>query len=69
MENTRDRDSGQLYEDDNWSKEESERLILLYLEDYYRTLDDDYLKEALQIAKDEGIDIQKILRKMKSNLS
>jgi hypothetical protein len=69
MENTRDRDSSQLYEDDNWSKEESERLILLYLEDYYRTLDDDYLKEAFQIAKDEGIDIQKILRKMKSNLS
>jgi hypothetical protein len=69
MENTRDRGSGQLYEDDNWSKEESEKLILLYLEDYYQTLDEEFLKEALQIAKDEGIDIQKILRKVKSKLS
>ncbi len=53
---------------DDWSKEESEELVLLYLEDYYRTLDEYFLKEALQIAKDDGVDFPKIMRLAKSRM-
>ncbi len=53
----------------NWSKEESEELILLYLQDYYRTLDDYYLKEALMIALEDGIDFQRILHRAQSELN
>ncbi|MBN2366562.1 MAG: hypothetical protein JXL67_10375 [Calditrichaeota bacterium] len=54
---------------DNWTKAESEELVLIYLEDYYKTMDDSYLKEALQIAKDERLDLQKILHRAKSRMS
>jgi hypothetical protein len=54
---------------DEWTKEESEELVLIYLEDYYRTMDDTYLKEALQITKDERLDIQKIMHRAKSRMA
>ncbi|MCK4893010.1 MAG: hypothetical protein KAT07_03535 [Calditrichia bacterium] len=54
---------------DEWTKEESEELVLIYLEDYYRTMDDSFLKEALQITKDERLDIQKIMHRAKSRMS
>ncbi|GAB4369997.1 MAG: hypothetical protein Kow0042_12000 [Calditrichia bacterium] len=53
----------------DWSKKESEELILWYLEDYYKTLDDFYLQEALQLAKDEDVDIQKIMKIAKSRMN
>jgi hypothetical protein len=51
------------------SKEDTEQLVLLYLQDYYSSLDDYYLKEAFQIAKDEGIDIYKIMRIAREKLN
>ncbi|MFZ0389388.1 MAG: hypothetical protein WAN36_02930 [Calditrichia bacterium] len=61
MENTRNRPGDELFSWSDWSKKESEELVLIYLEDYYRTLDDYYLQEAVQIAKDEALDLQKIM--------
>ena len=69
MENMRNGSSKDLYDNLNWNKEASEELVLFYLEDYYRTMDDYFLQEALQIAKDEGIDIQKIMGRAKSRMS
>lgn len=69
MENTRNRSNKELSDFIPWNKEESEKLVLIYLEDYYRTMDDYFLQEALQIAKDEGIDMQKIMGRAKSKLS
>jgi hypothetical protein len=53
----------------DWTKEHSEELVLLYLEDYYRTLDDSFLKEAMQITKDERLDIQKIMHRAKLRMA
>ena len=53
----------------HWSKAESEELILLYLQDYYRTLDDYYLKEALMIALEDGIDFQRMMHLAQSELN
>ncbi len=50
-----------------WTRKDSEELIILYLKDYYETLDDDYLKEAVQIAKDDGINFENIMRKYGSH--
>jgi len=69
MEDTRNGAGGRLLLLDEWTKEESEELVLIYLEDYYRTMDDSYLKEALQITKDERLDIQKIMHRAKSRMS
>ncbi|MEJ2634444.1 MAG: hypothetical protein P8184_04020 [Calditrichia bacterium] len=69
MENPRNGSSRQSWEWRDWSKEESEELVLIYLEDYYRTLDEYFLKEALQISKDEGVDIQKIMRLAKTRMN
>lgn len=69
MENTRNGSNRSVIEWNDWSKEESEELVLMYLEDYYRSLDDYFLKEAIQIAKDEGIDIQKIMHVAKSRMN
>jgi hypothetical protein len=69
MENTRNGASSRLLLLDEWTKEESEELVLIYLEDYYRTMDDSFLKEALQITKDERLDIQKIMHRAKSRMS
>ncbi len=69
MENTRNGASRQPFDWNEWSKEESEELVLIYLEDYYRTLDDYYLKEALQFAKDEGVDIKKIMYLAKTRMN
>jgi len=68
MENTGNSSSRKGLGWDDWSKEESEELVLLYLEDYYRTLDEYFLKEALQIAKDDGVDFPKIMRLAKSRM-
>ena len=68
MENTLKGPNKQFSDPNEWSKEDSEKLILNYLEDYYQTLDEYFLKEAFQIAKDEGIDIQKIMRQAKSQM-
>lgn len=69
MEDTRNGSSGKMLFLDEWTKEESEELVLIYLEDYYRTMDDSFLKEALQITKDERLDIQKIMHRAKSRMS
>ncbi len=69
MENASNGPNRQLFGLDGLSKEESEELVLIYLEDYYQSLDDFYLKEAMQIAKDEGIDVQKIMRLAKSRMN
>ena len=69
MEDTRNGSNGRMLFLDEWSKEESEELVLIYLEDYYRTMDDSFLKEALQITKDERLDIQKIMHRAKSRMS
>jgi hypothetical protein len=69
MENARNGSNGRMLFLDEWSKEESEELVLIYLEDYYRTMDDSFLKEALQITKDERLDIQKIMHRAKSRMS
>ncbi len=45
-----------------WSKEDSEELVMLYLSDYYETLDDYYLEEAIQIAREDGVDFEKLMR-------
>jgi hypothetical protein len=52
-----------------FSKEDSENLVLLYLHDYYASLDDYFLKEAFQIAKDEGVDIYKMMRIAREKLN
>jgi hypothetical protein len=69
MENTRDGSSSRLTLLEDWTKEHSEELVLLYLEDYYRTLDDSFLEEAMQIAKDERVDIQKIMQRAKLRMA
>ncbi len=63
MEDTGNRTSGNEEIFGDWSKEESEELALIYLEDYFRTMDDSFLKEALQIIKDEYLDFQKIMHR------
>jgi hypothetical protein len=52
-----------------WSKEESKELILLYLQDYYMTLDDYYLERALHIAKEHSIDFQNLMSKVRLQLN
>lgn len=52
-----------------WTRKDSEELVVLYLNDYYRTLDEYYLREALQIAKDDGVDFDKVMRKVRFQLS
>ena len=69
MEDTRNGSNGRMLFLDEWTKEESEELVLIYLEDYYRTMDDSYLKEALQITKDERLDIQKIMHRAKTRMA
>jgi hypothetical protein len=69
MENTGDGRNSRLYFLNEWTKEESEELVLIYLEDYYRTMDDTFLKEALQITKDERLDIQKIMHRAKIRMA
>ena len=48
-----------------WTRKDSEDLVILYLNDYYRTLDEYYLREALQIAKDDGVDFEKVMRRVR----
>jgi hypothetical protein len=48
-----------------WTRKDSEELVILYLNDYYRTTDEYYLREALQIAKDDGVDFEKVMRKVR----
>lgn len=69
MENTRDKSNNSPLFSEEWSKEQAEELALLYLEDYYRTMDDSFLKEAMQISKDERLDIQKIMHRAKARLA
>ncbi len=47
----------------DWTKEDSKELILLYLQDYYNTLDDYYLERALHIAKEHAVDFQSLMFK------
>ena len=69
MENTRGGSNSRAILSEDWTKEHSEELVLLYLEDYYRTLDDSFLKEAMQITKDERLDIQKIMHRAKLRMA
>ena len=48
-----------------WSRKDSEDLVRLYIQDYYETLDEYYLREALQIAKDDGIDFESLMRQVR----
>lgn len=48
-----------------WTKEDSKELIMLYLQDYYDTLDDYYLERAVHIAKEHAIDLQTLIYKAK----
>lgn len=48
-----------------WTRKDSEDLVILYLNDYFRTIDEYYLREALQIAKDDGVDFEKVMRKVR----
>ncbi|MEZ4762570.1 MAG: hypothetical protein R3C26_04980 [Calditrichia bacterium] len=41
------------------TRKDSEDLVILYLRDYYETLDEYYLREALQIAQDDGINFER----------
>ncbi len=49
----------------NWSRKDSEELVALYLMDYYRTLDDYYLQEAMAIAHSDHVDFEKVMRKVR----
>ncbi len=49
----------------NWSRQDSEELVALYLMDYFATLDDYYLQEALTIARNDGVDFEKIMRRVR----
>lgn len=69
MENTGNGSSNRVEFFEDWSKEASEELTLIYLEDYYRTMDDSFLKEALQIAKDERLDFQKIMHRARLRMA
>lgn len=48
-----------------WTKEDSKELILLYLQDYYETLDDYFLERALHIAKEHSLDFQTLMYKVR----
>lgn len=48
-----------------WTKEDSKELILLYLQDYYDTVDDYYLERAVSIAKENSIDFQNLMYKVR----
>ena len=52
-----------------WTRKDSEDLVILYLRDYYETLDEYYLREALQIAQDDGINFEKMMRHVRFSLS
>jgi len=52
----------------SWTKADSEELVALYLMDYYETLDDYYLQEALQIAKDDGVSFQTVNNRVRLQL-
>lgn len=52
-----------------WSREDSKELILLYLEDYYSTLDDYFLERALHIAKEHSIDFRDLMSKVRFQLN
>lgn len=69
MENTKDNSKNNLLFPEDWSKEQAEELALLYLEDYYRTMDDSFLMEAIQLSKDERLDIQKIMHRARARLA
>ncbi|MEL6821402.1 MAG: hypothetical protein AAFP70_06565 [Calditrichota bacterium] len=53
----------------DWTKKDSEELVMLYLQDYYETLDDYYLREALQIAKDDGVNFNNMMQAVRFQMS
>ncbi len=48
-----------------WTRKDSEELVALYLMDYYRTLDEYFLEEAVTIARDDGVDLERIMRQIR----
>ena len=52
-----------------WSRRDSEELVMLYLNDYYHTLDDYYLREAIQLAKDDGLNFEHLMQQVRFQLS
>ncbi len=59
---------GQKFSDWNvpeWTKKDSEHLVKLYLKDYYETLDEYYLREAIQISQDDGLNFERIMREVR----
>ncbi len=57
------------YTGTEWTRKDSEDLVILYLRDYYETLDEYYLREALQIARDDGVNFDKVMRQVRFSLS
>ncbi|GAB4341322.1 MAG: hypothetical protein Kow0037_27820 [Calditrichia bacterium] len=53
----------------HFDKEESRRIVRYLLEDYYRTLDDNFLKEAVQLAKDEDINIREVMESLRKDFN
>ena len=49
----------------NWTRKDSEELVMLYLRDYYSTLDDYYLREALMIAQEDGVNFEQMMRQVR----
>lgn len=52
-----------------WTREDSEELVMIYIQDYFKTLDDYYLEKALQISKDDSINFEQIMLKVRFQLS
>ncbi len=48
-----------------WSKEESEELVQLYLEAYYATLDDEMLQKAVQISREDGVNLSVVMARVR----
>ncbi|RMG29076.1 MAG: hypothetical protein D6732_17905 [Methanobacteriota archaeon] len=48
-----------------WTRKDSEELVKLYLQDYYETLDEYYLREALQIAKEDGVNFELMMHQVR----
>lgn len=49
----------------DWTREDSEALVRRYLTDYFLTLDDYFLNEAVQIAREDAVNLEKIMRQVR----
>ncbi len=49
----------------DWTREDSEALVRRYLTDYFQTLDEYFLNEAVQIAREDAVNLEKIMREVR----